>query len=214
MSVLATGLAGDSGDKLSRAPCKEREEGRASGTLIDNGLACLQNPAEILWLKHSTDVQQDGFLVHGSNKGRGNSETHVHLRFSSRNSPLIQTVGVLSYQSTWEQPPLYLRAVMGRGRGDKASTWGCLPAVTLPKGCRARGWLWRQLHQGICAQPAVGPRWGTTASLAATAPPLCMGHGSQSQSLNPRRVLAPALPAVAWTLQGKLMNSQPDAGAK
>lgn len=84
----------------------------------------------------------------------------------------------------------------------------------LPKGCRAGGRLWRQLHQGRCAQPAVGPCWGTTTSLAATAPPLCMGHGSQRQSLNPRRFLAPALPAVAWTPQGKLMNSQPGAGAK
>lgn len=36
--------------------------------------------------------------------------------------------------------------------------------------------------------------------------PLCMGHSSQTQSPNPQGGLAPALPPVAWTLQGKLMN--------
>lgn len=98
--------------------------------------------------------------------------------------------------------------------GDKASVWGCLPAVVLPKRCHASGWLRCQLQRGRCAQPAVGPCRETTASLAATAHPLCTGHGSQNLSLSPRRVLAPALPTVAWTSQGKLMNSQPGAGAK
>lgn len=98
--------------------------------------------------------------------------------------------------------------------GHKTSVWGSLPAVTLLKGCCAGGWLQCQLHQGSCAQPAVGLHWRTTASLAATSPPLCMGHGSQCQSMNLRRILAPALTAVAWTSQGKPMNSQPDAGAK
>lgn len=70
MCVLAAGLAGDSGDKLSRGPCKERGEGRASGTLIDNGVACLQNPAKALWPKHFGQSTQPlyirmGFLFMG-----------------------------------------------------------------------------------------------------------------------------------------------------
>lgn len=95
--------------------------------------------AKALWPKHSAAVYQDGLLVHGSNKCRGNSETHVHLQFSNRNSSPVQTIGVLSYQSTWEQPSLYLGAVTGTGMGDKASVWGCLPAATLAKGLSCRG---------------------------------------------------------------------------
>lgn len=115
---------------------------------------------------------------------------------------------------TWEQPLLQLRAVMGMSMGDKASMWCCLPAVTLLKGRPAGGWLWHQPLQDICAQPAVGPHCGTIAAFSASTTPLCMGQGSKSQSLNSRTVLAPALPTMAWTQQGKLMNFHPGARAK
>lgn len=132
-------------------------------------LSMLAEPCQSILAKAPNQLRQDWFLVYGANKGRENSQTHVHLQFSNCNSALVQPVGVLVHQSTWEQPPLYLRAGMGRGLGDKGNVWGCLPAVMLLKGC-ARGQQWYQLCQGRCAQPAVRPHWGTTASLAATTP--------------------------------------------
>lgn len=85
--VLASGLAGDSGDKLSRAPCKERGEGRASGMLIDNGLARLQNPAKVLFGQSTLYIRMLYIRMHFLFVGQISAEETQRPMFTS-SSPI------------------------------------------------------------------------------------------------------------------------------